>query len=282
MPRKKPEIVGVAVGKKFEKYYGDGTTTTPWLENNDNLKRRIRDNQWRRWDGVEGTAEFHMEWVQEQTASLLSEERRGEFRPYGGKDGVQYFIHDEMTAAGDGYGFFKLEGTFELDPKDIIACMFDFGLTAEMDDTMVIMKNLQTFVGKDNFIVAAYWCNAPGFPFYYRDGVDLSSFQKDKDGVVWQVSCTVENQDLPPKNPYAINAVNRCWAYRLEPTANGHTKTTLICQVVLNGWIPKLLSNFMTCSVLADYMRTMEQVVKKNKKSGEHQKLLERLVIQNL
>ena len=167
----------------------------------------------------------------------------------------------------------------------MVACCFDMKGIAAIDRTVVLMKILQKYVGNrqdDPFCLAVYWANAPGFPFYYRDGVDISGYDKDEDGVVWQLSVSARGKDFVSM-PGSIAATDRFWAYRLEPNKkDGTTKTTLICQTILNGWIPKSLSNYFTCSVLIDNMSTTEQQVKKNKASGEHQKLLKQLELENV
>lgn len=276
------EILEVVVGKKFQKYLGDGSDT-PWLDNNASLQKQIAENRWSRWDGVEGTAESHMDWIHQQAKSLMSEDRQDEFRPYGEKKGVKYSIHDKLTAEGNGYGFFKLEGTFAIEPRDMVACMFDFGMTAEMDETVVMMKHVKTYQKKKTgpFVVAAYWCNAPGFPFHYRDSLDLSGYKKDENGVVWQFSVCAKGNDFESM-PYSLAAQNRYWAYRLEPSGDGLTKVTLICQTELNGWIPKFVSNYVVCSVLIDYMTTAVDKIRKNKESGAHALLLKQLQLENL
>lgn len=278
------EIHATAVGKAYQKTHGDGTIT-PWLDDNENLQESLKENRWIRWDGVEGTAESHLDWLQEQAKSLMSEERREEYRPYGEKNGIKYYIHDELTAKGQGYGFFKLEGTLQLEPKDMVASMFNFDQTAESDATVVLMKVLKTYSFRQSssrpFVTAAYWCNAPGFPFYYRDGLDLSGY-KVEGKTLWQLSVSAKGKDFVSM-PGSLAAEDMYWAYRLEPNSDGATtKTTLICQTKLNGWIPKVLSNYYVCSVLIDYMSTTEENVRKRKESGEHQKLLKRLELDKL
>ncbi|KAL3945209.1 MAG: hypothetical protein SGBAC_000682 [Bacillariaceae sp.] len=298
---RKPQIVSVAVGKKFQKYYGDGSST-PWLDDDPLLQRQIQKNQWIRWDGTLATSQEHMYWMKEQAQSFMSDERHSEYRRYGAHKGVEYFIHDELTKAGKGYGFFKLVGNFDFEPKDLLACMFDFGLTVEMDDTVVLMKILGTYYqnhkhhDKTNkthnpFVTAAYWSNAPGFPFVYRDGVDLSGYFIDDDtsgdgigGTVWQLSTSIRAGEFQ-SCPDGLTAENRYWAYKLEPVLEKgkvRTKTTLICQTLLNGCIPKILSNYMVCKVLIDYVAKTEEVIKKNKESEKHAILLKRLQFDDL
>lgn len=290
----KPQIVSVAVGKKFQKYYGDGSKTS-WLDEDPLLQKSIQKNQWIRWDGTPGSAQEHIHWMKEQAKSFMSEERHGEYRRYGQHKGVEYFIHDELTNAGKGYGFFKLVGTYDFEPKDLLACMFDFGLTVEMDSTVVLMKILSTYYQNDDtknkgdtahnpFVTAAYWSNAPGFPFLYRDGVDLSGYLIDGDSTVWQLSTSIRAGEFQ-SDKNALTAENRYWAYKLEPIREKgkiRTRTTLICQTLLNGCIPKILSNYMVCKVLIDYVAKTEEVIKRNKESGKHEILLKRLKFHDL
>jgi hypothetical protein len=273
MSESKFEINSIAVGKNYKKK----PEGEPWLDDNDSLQSAIKDNLWVRWDGVEGSAEAHMEWIYKEAKSLMSEERLKEYRNYGEKNGVKYSINDELTSKGRGYGFFKLEGTLQLEPEDMVASMFNFAQIAESDPTVVFMKALKTYKNPKDFVTASYWCNAPGFPFQYRDGLDLSGYKRDDDGVMWQLAVSVTGKGEIKSMPGALKAIDRYWAYRLEPNGDGTTKTTLICQTELNGWIPKSLSNYFLCSVLIDYMATVEKSVCENKKSGEHQKVLKRL-----
>ncbi|CAJ1950834.1 unnamed protein product [Cylindrotheca closterium] len=298
----KPQIVSVAVGRKFQKSYGDGSST-PWLDDDPLLQQQIQKNQWIRWDGTQATAQQHMYWMKEQAQSFMSDERHGEYRRYAEHKGVEYFIHDELTKAGKGYGFFKLVGTFDFEPKDLVACMFDFDLTVEMDDTVILMKNLKTYYQNNKqeetnrvhnpFVNASYWSNAPGFPFLYRDGVDLSGYLVDDDttsgdddigSTVWQLSMSIRAGDFQ-SCPYGLAAENRYWAYKLEPIREKgkvRTRTTLVCQTLLNGCIPKILSNHIVCKVLIDYVASADEVIKKNKKTGKHTELLKRLQLDDL
>mmetsp|Transcript_29515 Transcript_29515/g.43141 ORF Transcript_29515/g.43141 Transcript_29515/m.43141 type:complete len:282 (-) Transcript_29515:452-1297(-) len=277
------KLAETSVGEKFRSKL-DNDLNTPWLDNNKTLQTQVSENKWLRWDGVVGTAHDHMDWMHQQAKSLMSEERKGEFREYGERNMCKYFIHDELTQEGDGYGFFKIEGTLQLEPKDLLACCFDFKEMPEIDATVVMMKVLKTYLGEkkgDPFCAAVYWANAPGFPFYYRDGVDLSGYKKDDDGTVWQLGVSAKGNDFV-SIPGGISATDRYWAYKLEPQGNGTTNVTLICQTILNGWIPKFLNNYFVCSVLSDYMVNLENEVKKNKESGAHQKLLEQFELDDL
>lgn len=293
--KEKIEVLSCAAGKKFETYHGDGSST-PWLDNDKLLQQSLERNQWIRWDGAVGTAQEHMAWMKAQAQSFMSDERHAEFRPYGKRKGVQYYIHDEMTARGNGYGFFKLVGTFDFEPKDFIACMFDYRLIVEMDETVVLMKTLQTYTqeqkGHNPFVTMCYWCNAPGFPFQYRDGLDMSGYLLDggDDGTLWQLSTTIRSEEFQ-SHPNATAATNRYWAYKLEPVLEYcdetksdriRTRTTLVCQTQLNGCIPKFLSNYMLCSVLIDYMAATEEIIHKNKKRGKHAALLKELQLSDL
>lgn len=276
------EVPEVTVGTKYQKYHEDGST--PWLDNNVTLQKQISENKWLRWDGVEGSAESHMNWMHEQAKSLMSDNRRDEYRTYGSKNGFEYYIHDELTAQGRGFGFFKLEGTLQLEPRDMVAAMMDYPQLAESDKTVVLMKRLKTYRQQKNnqpFVMAAYWCNAPCFPFYYRDGVDLSGYKKDDDGVVWQLAVSAKGNNFVSM-PNALAATDRYWAYRLIPNGDGTTKMTLICQTEINGMIPKLFFNRLMCSVLIDYAATTEKAILKNKESGQHQKLLKYLQLEDV
>lgn len=273
-------VNSISVGTKYVARFGDGTNT-PWLEN-EALKKRVAENRLQRWDGVEGTIQEHGQWMLSQARSLLSDERRSEWREYGKKSGCQYYIHDQLTKEGQGYALVKIEADLKLEPRDMIAWMFDMQGLCDADKTVVLMKVLRLFqpekVG-DPFHICVYWANAPGFPFRIRDGLDISSFHKDDDGTVWQMS--VSTPDDLQSQPGAQRAIDRYWAYKLEPGENGLTKTTLICQTLLHGHIPKFLSNRMLCRVLIDYMEKIVSEVEKKKLSGEYEAILAQLKLTN-
>jgi hypothetical protein len=272
------KLNGTAVGTKYQKTFGDGSST-PWLDDNEELQKRIKANKWMRWTGDEGTVEDHATWIHEQAKSLMSDERRDEFRPYGKKRGFQYFIHDELTADADGCGFFKIEGTLQLEPRELLAFVFDSESIANADKTVIMMKVIATYLGKekgDPFNAVVYWANDPGFPFNVRDGLDLTGYKKDEDGTVWQFA-TALSGDYFASQPKGVTSIDRYFSYKMEPNGDGTTKTTMICQTILNGWIPKVLSNAMICNVLIDYMATIEAQVKERKASGEHQKMIKQL-----
>lgn len=271
----------VGVGKSFVKVFGeDGSKNTPFLDDNDALQKRIQENRWTRWDGVEATAHEHAQWVLQQLRSWTSDERHDEFRKYGSYGGADYFIHDEETAAAAGYGFFKIQATLKVEPRDLLAIVFDLEELARNDNTVAMYKIIATYRGKkrgDPFAAVAYWSNNPGFPFWLRDGIDLTSYDRDEDGTMWQLATCLSGGDYFQSQPRAMEATDRLFGYKLVPGADGTTKVTLISQTQLNGCIPKSLSNYMVCRVLIDYMATIEKVVKARKESGDHQKMLEQL-----
>ena len=269
-----------AVGKNYVKTFGDGSQGVEFLDKNEELQRRIRENDWIRWDGVQGTAQDHGQWVLEQLRSLTSPEREKEFREYGIKDGCRYYIHDEWTRQAGGYGLFKIEGTLHLEPQDLLAFIFDMDQVAKADPTVVLNKVLVTYRGKnkgDPFSAVAYWANNPGFPFYIRDGIDLTAYHKDEDGTMWQMSVSLTGGDFFRSQPGGFEATDRIFGYKLIPQGDGTTQVTLLCQTVLGGYIPKSLSNYMVCKVLIDYMKTIETTVQKRKETGEHQQVLKEL-----
>ncbi len=269
----------VAVGRKYVKYFGEGSQGTEFLDDNDELQRRIRDNQWIRWDGVEATAEEHGQWVLQELRSLTSPERAGEFRPYGVKGGCTYYIHEEATKEAGGSGLFKIEGVLTFEPRDLLAFVFDMDQVTKADSTVVLNKFVATYFGKekgDPFAAVAYWSNNPGFPFCIRDGIDLTTYHKDEDGIMWQMSVSLTGGDYFRSQPGGFEATDRIFGYKLVPQG-GATKVTMICQTDLGGYIPKALSNYMVCGVLIDYMKTIETSVQRRKETGEHQEVLKKM-----
>lgn len=264
------------VGTKYVSRFGDGSST-PWLDDAA-LRRRVVENRFQRWDGVEGTAQEHGRWILEQTRSLTSAGRSGEYRPYGSRNGCRYFIHDALTAAGEGSAFVKIEGRLALEPRDMVAWMFDLPGLRDADETIVVMKVLETYAGAqtdDPFTAAIYWANAPGFPFAVRDNLDLSGYHKDEDGTVWQFATSAPGD--VPSQPGAIKGTDRYWGYKLVPNGDGTSEVTLVCQTLLHGYLPKFLANRMLCRVLIDYMTTIVSEVEKKKRTGEHAALIAQL-----
>ena len=266
-------IGGPAIKSTYRHRF-DSEGSSPWLDNNEHLQECLSQNQWKRWDGTVGTAREHMEWTKRQVQSFFSKERQCEFREWGKYDGCQFYIHDKLTNEGDGFGLFKIEGrTYDVEPKDVLRKVFDVHNIVEHGSTCVYYKMLKTFAGTnrgDPYCSAVYWSEAPGFPFYYRDGIDLTGYLKDDndddDGTIWQLGVGVDIDNFESQ-PGSIQAVDRYWAYRLQPIEGGKkTKVSIICQSCLNGWIPKFLSNKYVCQVLVEYLPKMEADIQKLKK----------------
>ena len=284
------DIAAVGIGKKYSKRFlrvnddddgNDGDEyPSPWLDDNAHWTKCLEQNQWTRWDGTMGTAQEHMKWMQQQAKSLFSAARADEFRLYGQHDGCQYYLHNELTRQGDGFGCFKIEGrVFDIEPCDLLRLCFDMTNIPVLDVTAVYYKMAKPYpiigsskasLGFSSYVAPVYWSNDPGFPFSFRDGIDLTGFitsdQDDDDGdessknTIWQVACGV---DLPAfqSQPGAIKATDRYWAYRLEKVGPQQTKVSIICQCCLNGWIPRFLSNYYVCKVLIDSLSKMEKAI---------------------
>eukprot|EP00934_Nitzschia_sp_Nitz4_P007230 Nitzschia sp. Nitz4//scaffold8_size234185//5292//6134//NITZ4_001226-RA/size234185-processed-gene-0.142-mRNA-1//-1//CDS//3329559713//7220//frame0 len=273
------KMVEVAIGKKYKAKF-EGGKAQEFLDDNEALQQRVKNNKWIRWDGVEGTAEEHGQHVLERLRYLSSPERDSEFRYYGTKAGCTYYIHDEETKAANGYGLFKVEAVLKVEPKDLLAFVFDMEQVGEADETVVLNKVLAMYRGKavgDPFSAVVYWANYPGFPFYIRDGIDLTTYHKDDDGTMWQMSTSLTGGDYFQSMPGGMAATDRIFGYKLVPSGDGTTKVAMFTQTALYGWIPITLSNWMVCGVLIDYMKTIEEGVAKAKEAGTHQKLLEQL-----
>lgn len=269
------------MGKRFLSRFGeDGSKSVEFLDNNVELNKRARDNQWIRWDGVEASAQEHGKWVLEKLRSLTSPEEHGKFRHYGSKKGCKYYIHDEESKKAGGYGLFKIEANLKLEPRDLLAFVFDMEQMKEHDSTIVLYKVVAKYLGEkegDPFALAVYWSNNPGFPFQHRDGIDLTTYSTDDDGTMWQMSVSLTGGDYFRSQKGGFEATDRIFGYKLMPQEDGTTNVTLICQTVLGGYIPVFLSNYFVCGVLIDYMKTADASIHARKGTGEHQKLLNRL-----
>lgn len=164
--------------------------------------------------------------------SLPSPERDKEFREYGIKNGCRYYIHDEWTQQAGGYGLFKIEGSLHLPPQDLLAFIFDMEQVVQADNTMVLNKILVTYRGKTKgdppFLVVVYWSNNPGYPFYIRDGIDLTTYHKDEDGTMWQMSVSLTGGDFFRSQPGGFEATDRIFGYKLVPQGDGTTRVTCV------------------------------------------------------
>ena len=259
----------VAVSKAYERRFPD-FPAAPWIDGNPHWRACLRENQWTRWDGTTGTSQEHMAWARDTMKALFG---AAEFRPYGRHDGCEFFIHDDLTQQGHGFGCFKIEGRiFDVQPRDVLRLCFDMSKIIQLDTTTVFYKLYPSYAINNNnnnnnetsFVAPVYWSNDPGFPFYVRDGTDLTGFMRDEEdpNVIWQLGVGVAIDNYTSQPGRALKATDRYWAYRLEPAAGGTgTKVSIICQCCLNGWIPKFLSNYFVCKVLIDSLRTMEKTV---------------------
>ena len=83
-------------------------------------------------------------------------------------------------------------------------------------------------------------------------------------------------EELQENPSLAIRAVDRYWAYKLEPLDGGkRCKLTLLCQTNLFGWMPQFLVNLKIGEVLSDYVRTAEGRGQKLLSAGSATPLLE-------
>lgn len=106
------------------------------------------------------------------------------FRRYGETDGVLYEIHDNLTAAGNGAGYFRLSGELEVPPHHFASLLMDAPLLGEMDHTV---RSLDFHVAYDDGRTwLCYWRAAPGFPFWDVDGFDLSAVSSSRGFEVMQ------------------------------------------------------------------------------------------------
>jgi hypothetical protein len=230
------------------------------------------DYQLRRWTGDTGNYETHLDWMHEHAKEYTRPDKDG-FRPWGEAHGVKYEIHDEMTKTGGGDGYFRLSGEVDISPQLLIAQVLDAQSIGRLDPTVVYMNMMHTY--GDGRSRMCLWMAAPGFPFDWRMGLDLTSWRVDSEGVYWQLSLSVPTE-LDEQPNVALHSIDRYWAYRLEPLDAGRrSKLTLLCQTSLFGWMPQFLVNMKVGEVLADYVRKVEETGLELVASGAAEGLLQ-------
>mgnify|MGYP003386937695 CR=1 FL=1 len=239
----------------------------------DSVTSKLSDDyQLKRWDGELGNYTTHLDWMYQHAKEYTSVDKEG-FRPWGEDHGVKYEIHDDLTQAGGGDGYFRLNGEVDIPPELLIAQVLDAQSIGKLDPTVMYMNMLHTYGDKKSKL--CLWIAAPGFPFNWRMGLDLTTWRKDDTGVYWQLSLSVPTE-LHEQPDIGIHSIDRYWAYRLEPLDGGkRTRLTLLCQTSLFGWMPQFLVNMKVGEVLSDYVRKVESNGKELEATQTAQALME-------
>ena len=275
-------IVGIAIKCKHDPptamsrsaWYRSGslqTSTAALFEG----KSWDSSSQLRLWDGSRRTASGHMDWLLTHVKETTAHDAPG-FRVTGSHNGVEYGLHDNLTATAAGAGYFRLKAEISTSPELLTALMMDAPAISQMDATVRAMDFFTAFdepdVAGKTWLV--YWRASPSAFLLDIDGFDISGFRKEADGTVYQISISVP--DEIPHASYVSRGMDLYWGYRLEPLKNGKTRLTLICQTELNNIVPKGLANSMIGDVLADYVRTAEMTAIKYTADGKADALLKR------
>jgi len=124
------------------------------------------------WDGSNRTAYNHIEWALDHVRAHTLGDVSG-FRDYGEHHGVTYEIHDGLTAAGEGAGYFRLSADLDVAPAAFASLVMDAPLIGEMDETVRALDFVTAYPDGQTWL--CYWRAAPGFPFWDVDGLDLSA-----------------------------------------------------------------------------------------------------------
>ena len=143
----------------------------------------------RRWDGELGNFQTHLNWMLEHAKSYTDVHKKG-FRHYGQHNGITYEIEDELTKSGGGEGYFRLSGEVDISPELVIAQVMDAQSLGELDPTVMYMNFLHRYTTDRNSRLCL-WIAAPGFPFQWRMGLDLTTWKVDENGTYWQVNDTM-------------------------------------------------------------------------------------------
>lgn len=131
------------------------------------VSEKLRDGYMlKRWDGVLGTFDTHLDWMYQHAREHTDPAKDG-FRPYGEHSGIIYEIHDELTKAGGGDGYFRLSGEIDVPPEALVAQVMDATALGELDPTVMYMHFLHRY-NSDPRSRICLWIAAPGFPFEWR------------------------------------------------------------------------------------------------------------------
>jgi len=263
------------------------------------LIRWARDWQkFMRWDGVRGTAKEHLDWMYEHTKEFCDLNNVAGFVSVGSTKGIKFEKHEELSNQGDGYGYFRLSGEIDISPEMLCAIALNVETLGKLDKTVRHLHLVQKFDSQNRL---CFWTASPGLPFNlqdgfdllnlmpcsWRDGLDFTGWRKDDEGNFYQVSVSVHSTEYPQLQPQrgtflwtptSIRAIDRYWGYKLTPLENGKTKLVLVCQTILNGWIPKFPVNLMICRVLTYYIRDIEEEGKRIAQAGQEQQFVSRVL----
>lgn len=232
-------------------------------------KLRCRSARLRRWDGHSGSPE-ELRLALAAHLREFTDPACGGFRRYGCTDGIEYEIHDGLTAAAaSGDAYFRLRGTLRLPAALFVALLMAPEKMGAVDRTVHQMHFFHDFgapPGREGRSFLCYWlAQPPSVLLAPRDGVDLSAWWRDDDGALWQGAVTVTEADGAgmPTHPSAVRAADMYFGYRLvecELDGAPAVEATLVCQTAVRGWLPVGLKNRAVCAVLADYMRSLESL----------------------
>jgi len=241
-----------------------------------------------RWDGRSGTPRELLDDLAAHLREYTAPDCAG-FRATGSKNGIDYEVHDGLTAtscAGDAY--FRLTGTLQLPAKLLLALLMAPEKMGAVDPTVRHLEFFHALPPRndgapDGRAFLAYWlAQPPLFVLAPRDGVDLSGWWGDAEaGTYWQGAVTVtkaDGADMPSRDG-AVRAADMYWGYRLQESAGAdgvpQVKATLVCQTALRGNMPVGLKNPAVCGVLADYMRSIEALGAELLKAGRAAEFVE-------
>uniref|UniRef100_A0A7S4KF25 START domain-containing protein n=1 Tax=Paramoeba aestuarina TaxID=180227 RepID=A0A7S4KF25_9EUKA len=175
----------------------------------------------------------------------------------GTKDGIQFERSKSRTEGGNGY--FRLKARLAVRPELLMACIATPDCIGALDETTVYQKVVEKVNAHTDIV---HTVAAPGPIFAYRDFLDLASWRKDENGVLWQMAVSIPSAGLYPHYG-CIRGYVMYWGYKFSPVSvNGEIHTDVVCvsQSDIRGWMPPALTNNFVGPVLADYVHKLEVV----------------------
>ena len=140
-----------------EKYLDELTRTFAKF---DKATGRIsEDTLFQAYYGPPMTYKQHMEWMVDHIAQYTSEEAPG-FHKTGERNGVEYEMHDKLTARYGGYGYFRFTGEVSISQELFTALLMDAQANSQADETIRLFAPLKEFEDKQTWLV--YWRSTAG------------------------------------------------------------------------------------------------------------------------
>jgi len=218
------------------------------------------------WSGSRGAAKPLLDETWRAVREAASEGADAGWVALGQHAGATLEYHPERTARFAGNRFFRLQRRLAIAPEAVVGALLDAKTIVELDATVRYCSNIAEFEATPDShtrLVTVCASAGPRPLFVDRDDLDLTGWRRDADGTLWQASVTVPHHLASVST--AVRNHTQVWGYRLKAVRVGsetHTDATLVSMTEIFGWLPKVLVHAIITRVLADYLATLERVVR--------------------